>query len=160
MTKRFPEILMVSTKADIATDYVILNLKKQAANFYRLNTEDFPLNSFSSISIEPPSNSTKWEWKENQIHYDFSNVKSVWYRRHRLPEMPSEISEAHAEYCLRESDWFLKGILWQLEYNNKKVRWMSKPSILRICDSKIFQLQSAQNIGFKISQTLISTDPE
>lgn len=160
MTKQFPEILIVSTKADIATDYVILSLKKQDANFYRLNTEDFPLNSFSSISFEPSSKLARWEWKEDELHYDFNNVKSVWYRRHRLPEMPPEISEAHAEYCLRESDWFLKGILWELESNNQKVRWMSKPSILRICDSKIFQLQLAQNIGFKIPQTLISTDPE
>lgn len=160
MINRIPEILIISTEADIATDYVVHQLNQKNANFYRLNTEEFPLNSASSVRFSDRKKSISWEWHNTYNGCDFANIKSVWYRRHRLPEMPEEMKDAHAEYCLREADWFIKGCLWQLEKADQKIRWISPSSAMRFADSKILQLQIAKRLGFNIPETLVSTDPK
>lgn len=156
-----PKILLVSTKADIATDYVVVKLTNLGANFYRLNTEDYPLSSTSTVRPAHTSTPSSWLWTTaKQQTVCLNAIRCVWFRRHRLPAMPAEISEAHAEYCLRESDWFLRGAVLSLGLSQEPVAWMSHPLNVRLADSKIYQLSLAQSLGFNIPDTIISTDAE
>jgi hypothetical protein len=116
-----PSILLVSTKVDIATDYVVLKLTELGASFYRLNTEDFPLTSSSSVRISDGSEAA-WRWSPDaRPRVSLSNVRCVWFRRHRLPKMPEELEGAHAEYCLRESEWFIRGAVCSRELASPRV---------------------------------------
>ena len=147
-----PNILIVTTKADIATDYVVLELRKLGASFYRLNTEEFPLNKTSSFFIN--NNLSRFNWNvSNSDTISLHNLKTIWFRRHRLPMMPKSVIEAHAEYCLRESDWYIRGFLY-----NQNVRWMSNPLNLIRAESKIVQLEYARRIGFRLPDTIITND--
>jgi glutathione synthase/RimK-type ligase-like ATP-grasp enzyme len=151
----------VSTKVDIATDYVVLKLSTLGADFYRLNTEDFPLEASSTIRFQRPSSPSNWLWTtatQQTIYLD--DVRCIWFRRHRLPALPEEISEAHAEYCLRESDWFLRGAVLSLGLAQESVAWMSYPMNVRLADHKVYQLSLARSLGFNIPNTLISTTAE
>src|SRR5438132_1231218 len=115
MSNEIPRILIVSTQVDIATDYVIRSLSNIGARFFRINTEDFPLSTRSSFHIGGTLNSQAWHWASTtQIDSELRGIRAVWYRRHRLPRMPIDLDEAHAEYCLRESEWFLKGCVLSL----------------------------------------------
>ena len=43
---------------------------------------------------------------------------------------------AHAEYCLRESQWFLRGMLWNLAEQVPAANWMSLPVDIQRAESK------------------------
>lgn len=150
-----PQILVVTTKADITADYVILKLEKSNRHFYRINTEDFPLSATSTIRLKSAGSLQKWAWtSSDNRRVALEDVRCIWFRRHRLPVMPKELSKAHVEYCLRESDWFLRGLLY-----SREVAWMSSPKSIQIAESKIYQLLVARSLGFRIPDTIVSNDP-
>lgn len=151
-----PRILLITTKADIAADYVVLKLTAQTADFYRINTDEFPLAASSTVGMKRGNLLPTWSWsvgRGERICLD--GVKSIWFRRHRLPVLPSEMDDAHIEYCLRESDWFFRGALY-----TRQAVWMSDPVKTRQAESKIHQLSTAQTIGFRIPKTIFTNDAE
>ena len=154
--KAVPSILILSSKVDIATDHVILKLEERFANFYRINTEDFPLNVASSVRIENCSPES-WRWNTRSI--DFSNVRAVWFRRHRLPQMPDVLDGGDQEYCLREADWFVKGLIYHMASIPQRIGWMNHPARAQFAESKIYQLAMAKEVGFQLPTTLVSNDP-
>ena len=155
-----PSILLVSTKVDIATDYVVLKLSGLGANFYRLNTEDFPLTASSSLRIGGTPGAADWRWSPAAGQsIDLGGVRCVWFRRHRLPRMPEELEEAHAEYCLRESEWFIRGAVYSRELASPRVAWMSHPAKIQAAESKVYQLCVARSLGLQVPDTLVSNNP-
>jgi glutathione synthase/RimK-type ligase-like ATP-grasp enzyme len=154
-----PKILIVSTKVDIATDHVVLKLRDLGASPYRINTEDLPLIASSSIALAS-SHSPSWLWSSGHRTADLDGVRSVWFRRHRLPLLPREIATQDAEYCLRESEWFLKGALYSRTSLARPVEWMSHPAKIQMAESKIYQLSVARSLGLTVPDTLISNDPK
>lgn len=88
-----------------------------------------------------------------------ASVRRIWFRRHRLPKLPAEVTRPHAEYCLREAEWFLRGALLSLAESVTPADWMSHPLALQRAESKILQLQVATRLGLPCPATLISTDP-
>ena len=160
MSDLAPKILIVSTRVDIATDYVIRKLSDLGTTFFRINTEDFPLGTLSSFHIGGSLASQSWHWASaSSGSADLKNIRAVWYRRHRLPRMPPEVEEAHAEYSLRESEWFLKGSVLSLD-KTSNVAWMSHPGKIQIAESKLYQLTVARSVGFNVAETLVSNDPD
>ena len=87
------------------------------------------------------------------------DVRRVWFRRHRLPVLPPDIVPAHAEYMWRESQWFVRGLLFVLAERVPAVDWMSPPLPLEAAESKMLQLEVAQAVGLRCPPTLISNDP-
>ena len=155
-----PRVLIITVKSDVAADYVVWELRQLGVPFMRLNTEDFPLSICSSVSFQEGEATPKWDWLSPCLQpVDTRNVQAVWYRRHRLPVLPERMVWAHAEYALRESDWFLKGAISSLASNGKKISWMSHPLSIQRAESKIEQLRLAKLIGFNVPRTLIGNDP-
>lgn len=156
-TEASPKILLISTKVDMATDHVALKLRDLGASFYRINTEELPLLASSSISVER-SHASSWSWATASREINLDSVRSIWFRRHRLPVMPPEVAAHDAEYCLRESDWFLKGALYSRTASSPPVRWMSPPANIQLAESKIYQLTVASSHGLAVPDTLVSND--
>lgn len=152
-------VLIISTKVDIATDRVVLKLKDLGASLYRINTEDLPLLASSSIALSS-SRSPSWSWSPGSNSVGLDGVRSIWFRRHRLPALSSEMAAHDAEYCLRESEWLLKGALYSRDALARPVEWMSHPSKIRMAESKIYQLSVARSLGLAVPDTLVSNDPE
>jgi glutathione synthase/RimK-type ligase-like ATP-grasp enzyme len=152
-----PSLLIFSSKVDIATDHVILKLENRGAKFFRINAEDFPMETRANFR---PTAGPELQWLGTKgAAIDFSEVKSVWFRRHRLSAMPAEMEKAHQEYALREADWFVKGIIYSLDDPDRGVRWMNHPGRAQFAESKIYQLTVAKRLGLCVPQTLISNDP-
>ena len=132
------KILIITNKKDYTTDFVIRRLHERKINFFRLNTEDFPLKYSSSINI---SNKTFYiELKSNKISVNFEEIIGIWYRRPVKPQL-SEItlSSDDKEFAIRESSEFLNN-LWAI-LDNKN--WVSNPNSLRMAERKVFQLRKA-----------------
>src|ERR1051326_1663071 len=159
MTSSEPKILIISTRVDLSTDYVIEKLSKFGAGFIRINTEDFPITAESSFRINHDAANPAWLWSsESQQSFALNEIRSVWYRRHRLPQLPESVVKAHAEYSLRESEWFLRGCIYAAA-SSSNISWMSHPTCLQTAESKIYQLTQAKSIGLRVPSTLISNSP-
>ena len=156
-TEESPQLLIVSTKIDLATDYVVLRLEEIRAKFFRINSEDLPLEVHASL-IPTPDPKFHWISSKDQ-HIDLRSIRSVWFRRHRLPEMPVEMDRADQDYCLREADWFVKGLVYSLALGSGQVRWMNHPERASSAESKIVQLNVAAALGLNVPETLVSNDP-
>jgi glutathione synthase/RimK-type ligase-like ATP-grasp enzyme len=126
-----------------------VELAKRGAEVFRLNTEDLPEYASSSFGID--HNAAWWQWQSGDLPVDLSRVRSIWYRRHRLPLLTKELSDGEKEFCLRESDWFVRGALL-----SRAVRWMSHPAAIASAEAKLFQLSVARDIGFSVPTTLVT----
>ena len=158
MTTEGVDVLLVTTRLDSASDAVANALKRAGIRFYRLNTEDLPLGARSSCEFRSGAHRLRWHSADRAASFDA--VKRVWFRRHRLPALPGDTVPAHAEYCLRESQWFVRGLLWSLAERVPAANWMSLPANVQRAESKILQLHVAERIGFVCPETLISNDPD
>lgn len=152
------DVLLVTTRIDAASDAVATALKRTGVKFFRLNTEDLPISAKSSCAFRPGSRRLCWHSEDGVVSLD--KVKCVWFRRHRLPRLPPNMIPGHTEYCLRESQWFLRGLLWNLAEQVPAPNWMSPPADTQRAESKMLQLQVAGVAGLTCPETLIANNPD
>ncbi len=146
-------ILVVTNRQDQTADYLILELKKRKADYVRFNTEDFP----EKVRII---------WEAHRFGIDgflvfsnrsirFDEIKSVWYRRPVSPVLENGFGEDVKDFIRTECQWTLDGIWRTLD-----CFWVSKPENIQRAENKLFQLKKATQVGFEISPTIITNDPD
>lgn len=145
-------ILIVSTKFDPHVDVLIRPLTERHIPFIRFNTEDFPLRSLLSISLEGLDLQTKLQVPNNPEAY-ISDIASVWYRRPAPFEFPSQFSPQAYVLAERETTAAIRG-LWSL----LNCKWVNHPEKNRVAENKLRQLQEAQRVGLEIPKTLLTND--
>ena len=158
MTTEGVDVLLVTTKLDAASDAVAAGLKRAGTRFYRLNTEELPLGGRASCEFRDGDRRLWWQTADRTVAFD--GVKRVWFRRHRLPALPTGARRGDAEYCLRESQWFVRGMLLNLAEYVPAAYWMSFPANTQRAESKMLQLHVAAGVGLTCPETLISNNPE
>jgi hypothetical protein len=148
-------ILLITNKGDITTDFIVKRLTELNVNFYRLNTEDL----FSKVSIN--FNFQKNEFNlldsEKLIKIDLQKIKSVYYRRPILPNInQSNLSQGEHKFIISEINNCLEGLYKILKF----AFWISPVYSIREAESKIYQLQVATALGFAIPSSLITNEPQ
>lgn len=149
-------ILILTNKTDVHPNSVIKYLGEKNAQVFRLNTEsvltDYKIhweniNGVIDVTIE-------------NIHtkkiIKGSEIKSVWERR---PEKASECNIENQEIrsvCLNEATGFLQ----YLQHFFYDKFWLGHPLYDRLSDSKTLQIKTANEIGLKTPDTIISNDYE
>src|ERR1017187_6025533 len=144
-----PNVLIISTKADIATDDVVRCLAAKEIQHYRLNTEDYPFQH--TLTHRPGANDEPWLWCNGQ---PLSTPTSIWYRRLRTPITPEGMDEGIATFCRQETRAALVGSILRQD-----TRWMSHPANIWQAEYKPYQLDLAARHGLTIPRTLITNDP-
>jgi hypothetical protein len=145
-------ILIISNKQDYTADYLLLELQRRQVDYIRFNTEDFP----GKVQVV---------WKMNNSHLNgyfrfpssrvnFDEIKSIWYRRPAYPILQGIKEAATEKFIIDESVSTLEGI-WRC----LKCYWVSNPDSIRKAEFKLYQLNVAQQIGFKIPSTLLTNIP-
>ncbi|MCJ7515298.1 MAG: hypothetical protein MUO89_04950 [Dehalococcoidia bacterium] len=142
-------VLIVTASYDVGADYVLKALQKKRTPAFRLNSDHFP--SRIKASFRPPDDIT-FSVDGNLI--SGKSVKSVWYRRHVLPELPTDLDAGAQDFCERESRAFLDGVLSALPTK----RWMSFPQNIARAERKPYQLSVASRLGFAVPLTVITND--
>lgn len=146
-------ILVITNKIDPHSDEVIKILQSKKAEVFRLNTEDFCTNIETTLRIDNGHFDGKFKSKLREI--EFSKIKSVLYRRPKKTEA-RHIQNDHYRNFVESECWFYLNWLWEA----LPCFWISKPSSIRKAESKIKQLTIANQFGFTIPKTLITTNPE
>ncbi|MCY4160529.1 MAG: hypothetical protein OXE77_01540 [Flavobacteriaceae bacterium] len=137
-------ILVVSHKDDYTTDYIINKLNNQNHSYKRLNTEDIG----SEHHVLVRYNKTK------NISIDGINeFNSVWFRRTAISRN-SLLTNSKEKFHERDFRLFLKS-LWR---DLKVKKWLSYPDFIGKAENKLLQLELANELGFLIPDTIITTN--
>lgn len=142
-------VLILSTIADVATDYVIQGLLRRGIPHHRVNTEDLPFSRTLTLELGTGGRpSLKFDGLKQ------SKPSSIWYRRIRSPARPLGMQEGVYEFCLQENRAALLGSI-----AGYQTRWMSHPADVWRAELKPYQLQQAQEIGLRVPKTIVTNDP-
>jgi len=142
-----PKVLFVTNKDDLATDYLIYKFANYNVPYLRLNSEDITEYSLTynfnrSICI-----------KYDKYKYNLEYLQSVYFRR--APTIfKNTLDPNDAPFINRERRAFFEGLYLALN-----VKWINPIFSTYIAERKLFQLKTAQQIGFKIPNTIISNNP-
>ena len=146
----FPEVLIVTGKFDISTDYVVSKLLKKNANYLRLNTEDLPA---YAINLDPILPRLDIRSADRNWVFDSNTLKAIYFRR---PVFLREFGRARSKW-----ERFLQP-QWNAFERSLAVfqepLWMNHPGATYCAEIKPLQLATAASVGFQIPHTLIGND--
>lgn len=145
-----PDVLILSSVFDFASDIIALELKDRGIPFFRLNREqlaDYEI-------ILDPAGPTMLAKLGSHVWEVTPDLKSVWFRQPVfLRNTPAEPLKPDTQ--LEQSQWmaFLRGLSVF-----ESARWMNAPQATYLAESKPYQLFAARQLGFKVPRTLIGND--
>jgi hypothetical protein len=86
---------------------------------------------------------------------DLSSVDTVWLRRFRAPEAPALLAEGDRVIAKRESESFLRGLIWNISHGR---RCINDADAQRGAGLKGHQLAIAHRVGLNIPATVMTND--
>lgn len=147
-------ILLITSKSDVTTDFIVRHLKSKGSIFYRLNTEE--IGNSVSLTLDFSEKTYTLVDSSNGQEIDLLKFVSVYYRRPELNTNFGAIGKNEVSFLRSEMLYVLEGIYKVLD--NKF--WLNKISAIRNSENKLFQLMIANEIGFITPDSLVSNDPE
>lgn len=149
------QILIISNKDDITTDFVVRKLISYDVLFYRLNTEEISQSVFVSLDFE----SQRFTLFDSNLGKCFNllDFKSVYFRRPELPlYKDSELSGKERRFMQTEVAYTLEGIYSILE----SAYWISPVWAIRKAENKLYQLQLARKLGIHGPASIATNLPD
>ena len=142
-------VLLVTASYDLAPEYVGAALERRGVPFFRLDTDRFP--SEVQASFDPQRGLAISDGDRRISHRE---IKSVWYRRNVVPNLPEDLDLGSSEFCEREARMFLEGTLAALPTQ----RWLSSPQAIWLAERKPYQLAIAAQLGLTLPRTIVTND--
>ena len=143
------KVLLVTASYDLAPDYVGAALGRRGVPFFRLDTDRFP--SEVQASFDPRRG---LDISDGNSCISHREIKSVWYRRNVVPNLPGDLDPGSREFCEREARMYLEGALAALPTQ----RWLSSPQAIWLAERKPYQLAIAAQLGFTLPRTIVTND--
>jgi len=146
-------ILIITNRQDQTADYIILELKKRKADYIRFNTEDYPQKATITWELIDKKISGSMVLPKRQIRFD--EISSIWYRRPVSPQPDkSIINQETRDFIVEESRTALEGF-----WKTIPCFWVSHPDKIREAENKLYQLQTAIDLGFEVWPTMVTNNP-
>ena len=133
---------MVSASNDLTCDFLIR--KYPHVSFFRFNVD-----LFSSYNVAVTRDGFHIENKYESI--SFMDCRSIYYRKPVFENLEGILEPLYHSFAHKEVMAFVEGII-----ESFAGRCLSKPSIMRRANNKIVQLKLANELGFKIPDSLIT----
>lgn len=148
------KILIITSKADKHTDYIVNRFAERKISFVRFDTELFPC----SLKITYDNRSGKSLFKTNDLDsnlfFHSDEITSIWYRKPILSINQSIAEHSYQMFTKRETETFLNNMYVCMADR----KWINYPYNNRIADNKLLQLQIAKEIGFNVPDTIVTND--
>jgi glutathione synthase/RimK-type ligase-like ATP-grasp enzyme len=132
-------VLVLAVTNDLAADLVVMELRRRAVPYQRLNIDDFPFGL--EIIYDPHESSAKFMTGTRQLYSH--DVTAAWCRRSWRSNHPDL-------YVRREIDFFLQGLWLEMTWP-----WVNDPKAVDRANNKMWQLRAAAEVGFDTPVTLV-----
>lgn len=144
-------VLIITNKQDLTTDFIVKELKKRKIEFYRFNTEE--LNITCSVTLNITDNEFILYDKILKKTHNLKLFTSVYFRRPEIPTFDTRsLDIGEIQFIKNEIAYTLEGIYKVL----RNAYWVSPIFSIREAENKIFQLEIAKSIGFKIPDSIVT----
>jgi glutathione synthase/RimK-type ligase-like ATP-grasp enzyme len=147
--------LVVSHEQDPHAMRVIRHLGASGQQVLLFNLTELPDRASLSIEYDAHGHPRIDYARSSGPSYPLHEVKSVWWRRPQAPDLSSVTDPQVNLFTANEWHEAING-LWQL----LDARWMNNPSHDDAASRKARQLRVAAEIGLRVPQTLITSDPQ
>lgn len=150
-------VLIFTEPDDIHAVLVKLALEDKGYESELFFTADMPALQQQTVSINQSGLSWNSQYgNESKNDWTGKKIDSVWWRRPRLPSVPSNVHKEDRKFVKRENNLFHMSLPFLLKEN---VWWVNPINANSKAKSKIIQLKTAVESGFKIPKTLVSNSP-
>jgi ribosomal protein S6-L-glutamate ligase RimK-like protein len=149
-------ILVVTSKDDLTSDYLIRRLEERGVPLFRFNTEDL-LSAFDVSLLITGADSRFKIWdRVRGTAICSSDIVGAYFRKPQRPLVPLDCTDRDEQaFASRELVETLRSV-WRLIPRSK---WLNAPESLFLASNKVKQLTIAREIGFRIPETLVSSRP-
>ncbi|MGW1375079.1 ATP-grasp ribosomal peptide maturase [Streptomyces sp. NPDC002446] len=142
-------VLVLTCEEDLTADMVVATLYDLGVPLVRLDPADLP--GRIDLSADYTGDRFDGYLKTDERMVSLSGLRSVWVRR---PGTPGTRVEEQSTWLTAESEQALYGML-----TSTRARWMNHPAAAAQARYKPWQLHIAQQSGFAIPATLITSFP-
>ncbi|MFF4948016.1 ATP-grasp ribosomal peptide maturase [Streptomyces chattanoogensis] len=142
-------VLVLTCEEDLTADMVVAKLHDLGVPLVRLDPADLP--GRVDLSADYGSNGFHGFLKTGERMVSLSSLRSVWVRR---PGIPGSRAEEQSTWLTAEAEQALYGML-----TSTQARWMNHPAAAGQARYKPWQLHIAQQSGFAVPATLITSFP-
>jgi glutathione synthase/RimK-type ligase-like ATP-grasp enzyme len=140
-------IIVVSAARDLHAVEVLNELQRRGAPATLLDLGEYPRNL--ALTMDWPG--TRFRLGE----IDFSQCRSVWWRRPQPFLLHDEVrDDTDRRFAYSEIEAAFTGLWSALD-----VRWVNHPTRDDEASRKVYQLKIAEELGFRIPRTCITSDP-
>ncbi|MBY0356565.1 MAG: hypothetical protein K2W82_01075 [Candidatus Obscuribacterales bacterium] len=147
-------ILLISSKDDVTTDFLVNRLDTLEMSAFRFNTEDLYTQYSLSYEIADESESYILRDKYRNVSVDLAKVSGAIFRRPKKPVI--KCVEEELSHTASEIDELLRGAWAAIPES----AWLNNPLNIWKANNKIRQLNVARKLGFNIPVTRIATEPQ
>ena len=148
-----PQVLLLASRFDLSCDYVVAQLRRRGASYFRLNSEDFE--QFSIIS-SPDKPSVVLHAEELTVQLSPEHLSSIYFRRAVYPREPSTEKHSLQEQLNRSHrPAFMRSFM---VFDSCK--WINHPVATYKAEHKAVQLATARKLGFDVPRTVITNDSQ
>jgi hypothetical protein len=147
MTKIQAEIAVISSRLDAHIPFVQAHLDQPMLIF-----DPAMLVAGEPLTYEPKAGKTHVTYDGKEL----TGIKSIWFRKPVLDREIIPLSDKHKDYGLET----LTRHIWQFNVSFPEALWVSDYYAIRKANDNIFQLTTAQKLGFKVPETIISSDKD
>lgn len=141
-------LLVLTNSQDATANYLIPVLEQSGIRSIRLDTDT--LVSRTSVSYRAGQLTICFDGSS----YTPADFHNVWYRRPQRLKSPHFDDSPDAKYVLDEWAEAIEGFLAHIP----KRRWMNHPPFNALASHKLEQLSTAQSLGFRIPESLVTQD--
>lgn len=146
-------ILIITEPNDGHADAVSRRLTEEGADHYCIRYADFPDQQTVSIAFTGGKMDGVLDFGCRTI--DLANVTTVWNRRTSRPILPEHLEKDGRRFA--EEEW--RRTIYGLSFLLRDRFWVNPFEAAIRGESKYYQLKIAQEVGFAVPRTLITSDP-
>jgi glutathione synthase/RimK-type ligase-like ATP-grasp enzyme len=145
-------LLILTSDKDLTADFLIVELINRGLSYFRLNAEELTKANFTFALTE---NTVRREVSVGAKTLELSEVDAVWYRRAVHPGHTASLSRGENVFVAGELRHLALGLVF-----NPRVTWVNPIDKVSVAELKLYQLRIAQELGFRVPRTVISSDAE
>jgi hypothetical protein len=144
-------VLILTSEKDLTADFLIVELINRQLPYFRLNAEELAKAQFT-FAID--SRRIQREVSIGPSRLDLNKVTSVWYRRAVHPASITALTPGERVFVAGELRHLAMGLVL-----NPAALWVNPIDKVSVAEHKLYQLQIARRLGFRVPRTLVSSDP-